>query len=314
MVFKLKNLSLILGLLIVLNAKNLLAQDIDKSFMLHWNKFNSFIIKGIDDFQKDHLKPLIQNDDLVFYPFGGPDVTYPLKLFPNVENFILVGLEPCGNHTSIAAKHNENDAYIPLKSLYRRGFYITSEMAKYFNKDCGIIPAIELQLKLLGATDINVNKISTPVEGIEINFLYNNKIRNIKYFRADLSDGTRDIDMLEVYIKSMLVDKNQITLLKSTSYTLHLNNFSKLRNLLISNSSLIVQDDSGIPLKYLVNDFNNINLYGKYSTPYGDSFKGFFQSDLKKLYDNKDNINIPFCFGYGCMRVPTNIGIYSNRL
>lgn len=61
-----------------------------------------------------------------------------------------------------------------------------------------------------------------------------------------------------------------------------------------------MQDDSGIPVKYLAEDFE-LNMFGHYKAPYGAEFKSYLQKDLVAL--TKETMHArPFCFGYGCGR------------
>ena len=71
--------------------------------------------------------------------------------------------------------------------------------------------------------------------------------------------------------------------------------FHKIRNFIISHSKMIVQDDSGIPIRFFKNF--DLKFIGTYKGPYGKSFKRFFQKELvgKKSYSQ----NVIHCYGYG---------------
>ena len=71
--------------------------------------------------------------------------------------------------------------------------------------------------------------------------------------------------------------------------------------------NVIVQDDTGIPLKDLDEDFK-IHLFGNYVGPYGKEWAGYFQKNLYKMYQEKSpKSKLPFCYGYGCGRNPVAI-------
>jgi hypothetical protein len=69
---------------------------------------------------------------------------------------------------------------------------------------------------------------------------------------------------------------------------------------ILSKSKSILEDDTGIPYKYLPGDKWNVSLYGVYENPVKD-FSGVFQADLLKAYQdtmhNKPK-KLPFSLGY----------------
>jgi len=72
--------------------------------------------------------------------------------------------------------------------------------------------------------------------------------------------------------------------------------FSRIRNLILQKSSIIVQDDSGIPFRFFKSDQWNITLYGVYEGPI-DLFKNHFEPDLAAAYRHRA-APLPFRFGY----------------
>jgi hypothetical protein len=77
----------------------------------------------------------------------------------------------------------------------------------------------------------------------------------------------------------------------------------------VDKSQAILQNDSGIPLKMLQDNFKSLQLFGDYNSPYGKEFAGYTQSSLSTLYKQEKHQEVPFCFGYGCRRVPANLMI-----
>ena len=57
------------------------------------------------------------------------------------------------------------------------------------------------------------------------------------------------------------------TLIKSASYLLHDNQFSKTRALLLESADVVVQDDTGIPYRFLSQAPWQVKLYGQYHKP-----------------------------------------------
>ncbi|MGC4050879.1 MAG: hypothetical protein QM757_16050 [Paludibaculum sp.] len=57
------------------------------------------------------------------------------------------------------------------------------------------------------------------------------------------------------------------TLLKSTSYMMHSDGFKIIRQMVLDDSALIIQDDSGVPWKYFTPEQWKVQLYGDYVSP-----------------------------------------------
>jgi hypothetical protein len=87
------------------------------------------------------------------------------------------------------------------------------------------------------------------------------------------------------------------SLLKAASYLMHEAGFGKVREFLLAHSNLIVQDDSGVPLKYFENASWNIRLCGPYLGPI-DTFKKYWQADLAAESNRNAPAPLPFGFGY----------------
>ena len=106
----------------------------------------------------------------VFYPFGGPDVIYPRRLFPSCHVFVLAGLEPVGGaELSGDLYQPANAAFVraarrSLASLLVRGYFVT----KYLERDLragragGVLPLMLMQLVRGGAV---VQDILVPGPG-----------------------------------------------------------------------------------------------------------------------------------------------------
>lgn len=86
-----------------------------------WNTYKNFADSSWTDLETIRLEPMKKWADaelveanktrLLFYPFGGPDFITALKLFPNAENYILIGLERVGNLPGVEkweSKHSES--------------------------------------------------------------------------------------------------------------------------------------------------------------------------------------------------------------
>ena len=265
-----------------------------------FDKFNSNTRQKLEEFGNKNLNEFGGH---VFYPFGGPDVTYPLVMFPNLVTLTLVGLEPVMVPES-AVVELDNSALSNLSSLYKRSFFITDQMALGLRDVAALILK---QLENLGATDITVKAIEGKENSVQIKCTYNGKERTIRYYKADLSNSQIDIEFLQT-LKPL-----DVVFFKAASYLPHQKNFSKFREFVLENASNFVQDSTGVPYEYLNKDKFDLTLHGQYLKPY--KFPGGFeQNSFRKYSEELSNALLSFSFGYGGGYVPTNVLVAKKRL
>ncbi len=263
-----------------------------------FDKFREKQQQELIDFGNEHLQHVGGH---VFYPFGGPDVTYPLLMFPNFKVLTLVGLESAKLIKNYPVSL-DNGSLSNLSSLYKRSFFITDQMA---SKAINVTALILKQLENLGASDVSISEIKDRQNAIEIKFFYNGKNRIIRYYKAGLDNKQINIKFLES------LEPFDVVLFKAASYLPHQKSFSKFRKFVLNNCDTFVQDSTGIPYEYLKKGFD-LNLHGKYLMPY--KFPGGFeQVSFRKYSEKLNNETLNICFGYGCKKVPTNILIATRK-
>ena len=77
--------------------------------------------------------------------------------------------------------------------------------------------------------------------------------------------------------------------------------------IILENSKLILQDDTGIPYGYFRPADWQVQLYGMYSRP-DRPFKRQFQKDLAKAFRSPANVRpLGFSLGYGYGRRPSSM-------
>ena len=252
------------------------------------------------DFGNQYLQDVGEH---VFYPFGGPDITYPLLMFPNFEVLTLMGLEhakPIENYPVSL----DSGALNNLSSLYKRSFFITDQMASGLRN---VVALILKQLENLDASDIAVQAIEGRSNAVEIKFIYNGKTRTIRYYRAGLDNNQieKNLELLE-NLKPF-----DVVLFKAASYLPHQRKFSIFRDFMLENAKTFVQDSTGIPYEDLKKDFE-LDLHGQYLKPY--KFPGASpQTSFRKYSEESNNPLLNVRFGYGGGYVPTNILIAKRK-
>jgi len=288
-----------------------------------WKALDEISLSKIPSWSEGNLSPYTKQLSTLFYPFGGPDIAYALKLFPNVEKYILVGLEPIGNFDSLIASiesTNSSSTFLAVKKAFssylKKGYFITSEMGEQLcnGKIRGTIYMILIELAKSGfcvnlIEDLSINSKGEPVprqkglmDCIRITFTPNEggKSKIMYYVRTDLSNSNRALSCLTNLVKGSPF----ATFIKSASYALHDNNFSNLRSFILENTAAILQDDTGIPFRYFQNGKNapktwEVLVFGKYTHPTLPCFSRNIQKDLSSYYATNSTIEIPFRIGYG---------------
>jgi hypothetical protein len=143
-------------------------------------------------------------------------------------------------------------------------------------------------------------------KGVEIDFRLdaNGSVHKLFYFSVNLSDERlREDQPFLAFLKGL---QGMTTFFKATSYMPHDPAFSIIRERVLEGSSIILQDDSGIPYRFFDTARWQVQLYGDYTRPYG-SFRWREEPDLRKAYESGGAKPLGFHIGYGFSRVPSNL-------
>lgn len=288
----------------------------------NWSEYDANRLQKITQWRETELKTINEQKFNLFYPFAGPDVLHAVYFFPNADTIQMIGLEPVGEIIEIRKdKFKEPEKFfrsaeISLQSILRHGFFKTASMRTDLSAQglSGTLPVMMLFLGRTGYTVENIEYIyvgekgkvfkgkktkNTEVQGCEIWFSKgpDKSLKVLRYFSADISDEglKRKIPDFVPYIKSL---GKVTTYLKAASYLLHRDEqFPMIRKLILDQSQWIIQDDTGVPLKYLPDDTWKKTYYGEYVKPI-PMFAVRFQKDLREIYANKNNVKpLPFLVG-----------------
>lgn len=256
---------------------------------------------------------------LMFYMFGGPDFLYADAFFPRATTYVLSGLEPTGSipdlmklpRGSIApALRNIQGS---LRNVLALSYFITANMGHDLGSGPlnGTLPILYVFLARSGKTIRDVSLVhldeqgalhpgeatsqSAPARGVKIVFSdKSGPQKTLYYFTTDLSNQrNHNIALLE-FCKSLGQGDSFV---KSASYLLHEENFSQVRNFLLENSSLILQDDTGIPVSNFDPGKWLLSPFGRYTSPI-PIFAGMYQTKLNELFQKSRPSPIDFGVGY----------------
>ncbi|MEI6899106.1 MAG: hypothetical protein WCL00_04455 [Bacteroidota bacterium] len=285
-------------------------------------------IDPISKWRKQHILPSEQDSGTLFYPFAGADFLYANTFFPGCRNYILIGLEPVGKILRCDTMQKQtllNYLGKIRSSLYfsnNLGFFRTESMEKELNQETldGTLPLIAFYIKKThheitsityfvldsAGSQKEIKAGQTPI-GVKVDFCdsTSQKLQTVYYFSVDLSDsGLKRRKAFMAFVKSFGPAQ---TFLKAASYLMFNSYFHTIRNYILENSKMVLQDDSGIPFRNFNPKKWEVQLYGTYTRTI-DLFEHKFQEDLEEAYLKQEKPNpVPFRIGYNVKFNETNL-------
>ncbi|MBR6181339.1 MAG: hypothetical protein IKQ77_09030 [Prevotella sp.] len=270
----------------------------------------------LDTLAHDDFSDIREKVDLVFYPFSGADFLYPITLFPNADTYVLSGLEKTGTPFSGDVKTNyaQYESYRKaLSTFLRSSYFITKDMANDLDNEMidGVCPVIAMLMATAGYEIISIQNMKfdengklTPSDGtsnvIQFKFFRSGSKheQTLCYVSGNVIDGGFD-NNYKKFIETTFPDHTVATYLKAASYLMHQSNFSTIRDHIVDYSQYLLEDDSGIPYRFLADKFD-ITLYGIYKRPLRVFTDACIQPDLDQAYkDNADKVKpLTFQIGY----------------
>lgn len=288
------------------------AADLDRA----WTLLEKRQLSKIRAWAPQALGAAYQETGPMFYMFSGPDFLYANAFFPNASTYILCGIEPVGSIPDIdkIPRHVLPSSLANLRksldSVLSWSFFITKNMKLDLRQTqlSGTLPVLYVFLARAGCTIDSVTLVAldragnfvaegkgtTP--GVKIVFTNGSgREQTLYYFTSDLADWA--VKAIPNFGKFCEQQGNGVTLLKAASYLMHSDNFSMVRGFLLSHGKLILQDDSGIPLRFFDRRKWDLRLYGRYHGPI-NRFKEHPQPDLVKEDLESKPAPLEFSFGY----------------
>ncbi len=286
-----------------------------------WKAEEQRFLSKVQPWAKEEFGAVQALERPVFYPFSGPDLVTVLALFPNARRYVLFGLEPEGALPEVAripqARLKDNLAVLEtsLKSILSLSFFRTIDMRADFRAAelDGTSPLLLAFLarsgrEVLGIEQVRMGEGGEPevytgrlkkapglVTGVRVRFrAAGGATQEVLYWSVDISDDS--LGKLAGFQKHLAALGPCTTYVKSASYLMHKDYFSRIRTLIIEASAFLLQDDSGIPLRFLATGFS-VQPYGVYEKPIR-MFGKHGQADLKALYQDKARVK-PLSFGIG---------------
>ena len=296
-------------------------QSYKREINTSWQIYRKKNLDQISLWRKNKMENI--GNGTVFYPFSGPDILHATAFFPEGKKYILLALEKSGPMPDPRKVTSQIEGLHSLKAaltnILGMGFFHTNNMAFQIaaHEYSSITAVLMFFLARTGNLVVAVNQIylddkgypvlqsSKPPQvnldsfttGVEIVFKKadENIQRFVYYFRGDISDLSlhRKIGL----IKMIRQKPGFTTFLKAASYLMYNPRYDDIRELILSGSSFIVTDTSGIPLHYFHSALWDRDFYGSYNSPI-PLFANRCQPDLRKIINKKSKGALPFSFGY----------------
>lgn len=261
-----------------------------------------------------------------FYPFSGPDFLTIHTLFPAAGRYVFFGLEPEGSLPDLrsfaAAGLNQNlqNLQVALNDILQLTFFKTKDMkwelTRYRFR--GTLPILMAFVARTGNEVLNVRHVQLQangavvpspadrrqeagdslVTGVEILFRSEAEapVQRLQYFSVNVRNDY--IGRLKGFASMVRGLSPAHTYLKSASYLMHRASFSEIRELILEVSPTLLQDDSGIPLRYFPPDQWELTFYGVYTRPIR-LFANRYQPALRQKYQQGSPEVRPLKFGIG---------------
>jgi hypothetical protein len=285
----------------------------ERAFWGSWARLEAVQLGKIRTWAKREMPP---PRETLYYFFSGPDFLYANLFFPSARRIIMGGLEPVGRipQATVANLRGLGQLRRSLNSLMSFSFFQTIHMRAELggNIFAGTLPLIYIFLARAEKTVLETTLIGIDDEGKEVpqgspgarpgvtgcKVVYtapgDPTKRELYYFQADISDRAPSVDQVLKFAGGFGTGD---AFVKSASYLMHLGGFAKVRDFIIANGGTLLQDDSGIPIRFFNPVEWNLRAIGNYAGPI-PLFANRFQPALAALHRQQTPAPLPFGVGY----------------
>lgn len=296
-----------------------------------WARVRTESSAPIIPWRRDNIPQSLQNN-VAMYPLSGADFINLYTFFPAARSYVMFALEDPGRVPEISTM-TENDLRIGLSSMQRvinsigayNYFFSASMMTEMINKQMpGTLPVLLAFSAGLGLEVVEARSVCLDehgdIQALDVNGTFAGKkpaITGAKISFLSKEDRTpRDLFYFKIRLRKDAVAEttpegrflrkyNHVnTMLKSAVYLLHDQSYQPVSAFLLDRSDLVIQDDSGIPLRAFDAHSWNLKHYGTFvrALPVGGIPNPPQQPDLASHYAKNKPEPLPFPYGYGILR------------
>jgi hypothetical protein len=195
----------------------------------------------------------------------------------------------------------------------------------------GVLPALYFFIErtnheLLSQKFINIDSLGNETEvgakkihwqktpGVKLVFRNRatQEVKTLYYFSVSISNGgLKDRPGFVTFVNRQGPFN---AFVKSASYLMHKDAFTKIKDLLLTNSHNIFQDDTGMPYRYVKNKLNwKGTFFGDYIKPVKDFSSELYQTDLDSAYKASKVQPLPFSLGYHWATKKQNYMLFTKK-
>ncbi len=247
------------------------------------------------DFASREIAPLLPADATLFYPFAGPDALHALALFGHARRMMLVGLEPVGALPDPALVPSGYFGRLgaAMADVHRLTFFRTREMSSDFDRD-GVLAALVVSIVRFGGKITSV-QTSSASDTARIDWTHaSGQTRRLDYTRMDLANaGLMSRAPFAANVHSLAP---VVTFVKAAMYLLAETRFSRLRQMILDESAVVIQDDTGVPYRHFDRRWA-LRLFGRYEPPVRP-FEERAQPELRAAFERRSTSPMSFGIGY----------------
>lgn len=295
-----------------------------------WAQIERRQLSRIRAWSQTHLP---EHRDFMLYMFSGPDFLYADAFYPHASTYVFSALEPIGAVPPLTRMSRGQRATglqelrSSMQTVLSYSFFRTKQMKVEFRSGTmqGALPLLFVFMARAGNSinDVALVRLnpdgtlssggggargSSP--GLRIDFTgQKGKARTLYYFQTDLSNGGLPKSGFMAFCDGF---GPADSLVKSASYLLHGGYFSTARDYLLKKSAVVIQDDSGIPLRYFDRKKWDLTPFGRYTGPI-ELFPGKYQRDMALLFGRNRAQAIDFGIGYKWRTYETNLLLAINK-
>ncbi len=291
------------------------SRDVSNSWAQYESRFGSALRK----WACAELDPV--DGGTVFYPFSGPDFPTLFELFPDAGRHVLVSIQKAEAPPALETLSSpELERYL---AAIRKAWIFFGNSGFFKSDDLDAVEKVQgYGLGVTGPLMALAVRLGFELEAVSplerdpdrrdviVGSPYGDKAWDS--VRLSLRKGSRRVivdyvqmDLSDAWLVQVPADQRWLarmashpTLLKAASHHLQEADFSMLRETLLKNAPVIVQDETGLDFNALADAFPVVRLYGRFTRPH-HSFDQGFQRTLVVAYAKSGSLRpLPLRFGY----------------
>ena len=288
-----------------------------------WNQVKGRI-QTMESWRAQEIKLSGAQKKTLLYPFSGPDFMNAYTLFPDHGRYVFFSLERPGALPDLESVSPAQftkllqDVRSAFRDIFERNYFITSYMTKQLTTPWirGTVPVMATMMALMNRRIVRIEPLDlfpdltrsydnpeakrprVMMRAVRIEFAAPNGPGTQQLYYVSLDATDKALEYYPDFLTWVAQYKPATVLLKSASYLLHDNQFAGTRAMLLDAADVVVQDDTGIPYRYISQNPWQVKLYGRYHKPIRPMTYGY-QKDLDTAYSSRPEQNaLPFPFGY----------------